>query len=91
MCVHTIIFNFGHISGGGFLPFPMFGYGNETREDPVVQDDQIGMNEPPSVSSPPPNTNEYGDPWLTDEQAGVSSPDDNSFMDVVSGFFKDNE
>ncbi|CEG66761.1 hypothetical protein RMATCC62417_03284 [Rhizopus microsporus] len=77
--------------GGGFLPFPMFGYGNETREDPVVQDDQIGMNEPPSVSSPPPNTNEYGDPWLTDEQAGVSSPDDNSFMDVVSGFFKDNE
>jgi hypothetical protein len=42
---------------------------------------------------PPPqqDTNEYGDPWLTDEQAGVSSPDDNTsgFFDTLSDFFGD--
>lgn len=50
-----------------------------------------GESMPPSPPSEP-NTNEWGDPWLTDEQAGVSSPDDQgSFFDTLSDFFGDND
>ncbi|KAI7864715.1 Scramblase-domain-containing protein [Mucor mucedo] len=50
-----------------------------------------------SASTPPPpppppaeNTNEWGDPWLSDEQAGVSNPDDEGgFFDSLSDFFGD--
>ncbi|KAK4516470.1 uncharacterized protein ATC70_011442 [Mucor velutinosus] len=45
---------------------------------------------PPPLSEP--NTNEWGDPWLTDEQAGVSNPDDQgSFFDTLSDFFGDSD
>ncbi|KAG0948732.1 hypothetical protein G6F64_001867 [Rhizopus arrhizus] len=79
--------------GGGFMPFPMFGYGGgrEEQEGEINQDQHAGMAEPPSSPDIPPTTNEYGDPWLTDEQAGVGNPDDHSFMDTLSDFFKDSD
>ncbi|GAA5804550.1 hypothetical protein HPULCUR_010050 [Helicostylum pulchrum] len=51
----------------------------------------FGSTSPPPPPPPAENTNEWGDPWLSDEQAGVSSPDDGgSFTDVLSDFFGDN-
>ncbi|CAO3689383.1 unnamed protein product [Rhizopus stolonifer] len=83
--------------GGGFLPFPMFGLGGGERQEPVeggaaeggIAEGGPGMGESPMPPPPPPtsNTNEWGDPWMTDDQAGVSSPDDNSFFDSLSDFF----
>ncbi|KAG1456042.1 hypothetical protein G6F56_006925 [Rhizopus delemar] len=84
--------------GGGFLPFPMFGLGGGERQEPVegsaaegsAAEGGPGMGESPMSPPPPPptsNTNEWGDPWMTDDQAGVSSPDDNSFFDSLSDFF----
>ncbi len=75
------------------MPFPMFGYGGgrEEQEGEINQDQHAGMAEPPSSPDIPPTTNEYGDPWLTDEQAGVGNPDDHSFMDTLSDFFKDSD
>lgn len=49
-----------------------------------------GAAAPPPPPPPAENTNEWGDPWLSDEQAGVSSPDDGgSFGDILGGFFSD--
>lgn len=55
-----------------------------------------GFGSGPSSTPPPPpppaeNTNEWGDPWLSDEQAGVSSPDDGGFLDTLSDFFRDSD
>ncbi|CEP07820.1 hypothetical protein [Parasitella parasitica] len=47
---------------------------------------------PSSNASSEANTNEWGDPWLTDEQAGVSNPDDQgNLLDALSDFFGDND
>lgn len=50
-------------------------------------------NTPPTPNTPTDNTNEWGDPWLTDEQAGVSSPQDdrNGWLDTLSDFFGDGD
>ena len=51
-----------------------------------------GASSPPPPPPPAENTNEWGDPWLSDEQAGVSNPDDEGgFFDSLSDFFGDNE
>ncbi|KAI8639275.1 Scramblase-domain-containing protein [Parasitella parasitica] len=52
-----------------------------------------GNNMPPPSNAPAEsNTNEWGDPWLSDEQAGVSNPDDEgSFLDTLSDFFGNND
>lgn len=42
--------------------------------------------------TPTQNTNEWGDPFLTDEQAGVTNPSDGgSFLDSLKDFFPDDE
>jgi hypothetical protein len=78
------------------LPFPIFGMGGpsgaESDQSTEAQGDGSMPPPPPPPSPTPtePNTNEWGDPWLSDEQAGVSNPDDNSgFLDTLSDFFRD--
>lgn len=52
-----------------------------------------GSGSSPSSSPPPPpppaeNTNEWGDAWLSDEEAGVSNPDDEGgFFNSLGDFF----
>lgn len=84
------------------MPFPMFGMGGgpsgaDSEQDGAVQGDgsipPSSPPPPPSASTEPSNTNEWGDPWLTDEQAGVSNPDDNDsgFFDNLTDFFGGDE
>ncbi|KAI8084487.1 Scramblase-domain-containing protein [Halteromyces radiatus] len=85
---------------GGFFPMPFFGgggYENEEKNEPnndnhsggdtggypdIPQQQQQQQQQQP---------NEYGDVWMDDEQAGVSSPDDDSWLDTLGEFFKDTE
>ncbi|KAI8372292.1 Scramblase-domain-containing protein [Choanephora cucurbitarum] len=92
--------------GGGFLPFPMFGYGGSS--EPSTNEEGSGgaaagsvpTNEPSDTvypsqqppASPQDSTTEWGDPWLSDEEAGVSNPDDGpGFFESLNDFFGDNE
>ncbi|KAI7902800.1 Scramblase-domain-containing protein [Cokeromyces recurvatus] len=79
--------------GGGFLPFPMFGMGGGGEVDNSNEQQGIETEAPPPPPPPPQqqNTNEWGDPWLTDDEAGVSNPDDGGFMDVLKDFFDDQD
>lgn len=81
------------------MPFPFFGFGG-SGEQPADQ----GGDNTPSSTPPPPNDSSYPPPpqqqvppsqygqgedgWLTDEEAGVSSPAD---TDIWSAFFGDDE
>lgn len=81
------------------MPFPFFGFGG-SAEQPSNQ----GDNTPPTTPPPPAHEDpsqqvppsqhdqpsQYGqeDGWLTDEEAGVSSPPD---VDIWSTFFGDDE
>jgi hypothetical protein len=77
----------------------MFGMGggasgaDNEQGTPVEGDGSVGPMPPPPAPSES-NTNEWGDPWLSDEQAGVSNPDDSNasgFFDTLSDFFGDDE
>ncbi|KAI9300981.1 Scramblase-domain-containing protein [Cunninghamella echinulata] len=85
--------------GGGFLPIPFFGggsYENEPKDSNENNGSQSSggdgnINPSPYGQQQPsqPQTNEYGDVWMNDEEAGVSSPDDDdNWMDTLSEFFK---
>ncbi|KAI8381257.1 Scramblase-domain-containing protein [Radiomyces spectabilis] len=94
--------------GGGFLPFPFFGFGGGEREGEAgTPEDQgapgasnepsagpsnvnIPPNESPSPFNEPPR-DDYGDGWLSDEEAGVSSPSDSGFFDSLQDFFGDDD
>ncbi|KAI9485527.1 MAG: Scramblase-domain-containing protein [Benjaminiella poitrasii] len=76
--------------GGGFLPFPMFGLGGGSEADTGhEQQPEIGTEASVPPPPPPSQQNEWGDPWLSDEQAGVSNPDDGGFFDTLKDFFDD--
>ncbi|KAI8341849.1 Scramblase-domain-containing protein [Chlamydoabsidia padenii] len=97
-CAISIDFDFfsRHSShgGGGFFPMPFFGGGydnGQTTNDDQGGDGGISNQEDPSPfgqQQPPQQPNEYGDVWMDDEQAGVSSPDDDSWLDTLGEFFK---
>lgn len=82
------------------MPFPFFGFGG-SAEQPSNQGDNTPptttppppAHEDPSQQVPPSQhdqPSQYGqeDGWLTDEEAGVSSPPD---VDIWSTFFGDDE
>lgn len=79
------------------MPFPFFGFGG-SAEQPSNQGDNTPPTHPPAHEDPsqqvPPSQHDqpsqYGqeDGWLTDEEAGVSSPPD---VDIWSAFFGDDE
>ena len=89
MLIYSLVFFY---SGGGFMPFPFFGFGGGSGEQqPSDQQGDTHTPPPPSndPSIPPQQQappSQYGqeDGWLTDEEAGVSSPND-----FWSGFFDD--
>ncbi|KAJ8654259.1 hypothetical protein O0I10_010081 [Lichtheimia ornata] len=102
-CAVSIDFDYfsrhSHAGSGGIMPFPFFGFGG-SGEQPADQ----GGDNTPSSTPPPPNDSSYPPPpqqqvppsqygqgedgWLTDEEAGVSSPAD---TDIWSAFFGDDE
>lgn len=92
------LFIYNYNSGGGFLPIPFFGggsYENEPKDSNENNGSQSSggdgnINPSPYGQQPPsqPQTNEYGDEWMSDDEAGVSSPDDDNWMDTLSEFFK---
>ncbi|RCI05288.1 hypothetical protein CU098_009912 [Rhizopus stolonifer] len=84
--------------GGGFMPFPMFGYGGGEREEqvneeaPVMDDNKPNPTASAPPSTPQDSTTEWGDPWLSDEEAGVSNPDDGpGFFDTLSDFLNNGQ
>ncbi|SAL95431.1 hypothetical protein [Absidia glauca] len=87
--------------GGGFFPMPFFGggYDNGGSNDQGENGDQgtggggvggggVAGQQDPSPFGQQQQPNEYGDVWMDDEQAGVSSPDDDSWLDTLGEFFK---
>ncbi|CAO3590866.1 unnamed protein product [Absidia cylindrospora] len=101
-CAISIDFDFfsRHSShgAGGFFPMPFFGGGYENGSTNEQNGNDQGIeNNGPSPEVPPfgqqqeqqqqqQQPNEYGDVWMDDEQAGVSSPNDDSWWDSLSDF-----
>lgn len=80
------------------MPIPFFGGGAYENEPKDNNDNQSSGNEgggsggnthdqQPTQPSQP-QTNEYGDVWMSDEEAGISSPGDESWVDTLSEFFR---
>jgi hypothetical protein len=74
----------GGAVGGAAAGMGSGGYGSSEAPPP--------MSSPPPPNAPTDNTNEWGDPWLTDEQAGVTNPqDEGGWFDSLSDFFGDGD
>ncbi|KAI8992309.1 Scramblase-domain-containing protein [Pilobolus umbonatus] len=93
-CAISIDFDYfsRHTGRGGlmdFMFFPAFGGGPRHEENPQPTNETSPIPPPTDTVPPPPSstTNEYGDEWLSDDQAGVSSPSDTGFIDSLKDFF----
>ncbi|CAO3617249.1 unnamed protein product [Cunninghamella blakesleeana] len=101
-CAVSIDFDYfsrhsSHSAGGGFMPIPFFGGGSYENEPKDNNDNQGSDNQGGSGGGEytndqqqptQPRVNEYGDTWMSDEEAGVSTPDDHDWVDTLSEFFR---
>ncbi|ORY95476.1 Scramblase-domain-containing protein [Syncephalastrum racemosum] len=80
--------------GGGFMPFPFFGFGGSGAEEGSGNDSE-GPSDGPSAPPPPPQPEQpssgWGDDgWMSDEEAGVSKPLDD-LQGFLGGIFGDDD
>ncbi|KAG2218824.1 hypothetical protein INT45_007591 [Circinella minor] len=86
-------FGFGGSGEGGDQPQQ----DNPTSDQPMSQTPQpppptTGYGGQDTPQTPPSNTNGWGDDgWMSDEEAGVSSPEDEDVVSQIWGFFNDDD